>query len=167
MTTNPRPESRSAVPLALFLLLLFLTALAPAAGALSPEEVPSPLPGGWVTDLAGTLPPDALDALNREADRVHAEGRGQLAVAVVPATDDGDPFGFALRLFDHWGVGDAERNDGVLLFLSVGDRAAEIVLGAGVDDPRRQAASDRIMQSVMVPRFRQGDLAGGLVDGAR
>jgi uncharacterized protein len=147
-----------------------LTALAPLAAparGLAPEEVPSPLPESWVVDLTGTLPPDALDALNREADRVHTDGLGELAVVVIPATDDGDTLGFALRLFDHWGVGDAAKSDGVLLFLSVGDRAAEIVLGEGVDDRRRQAASDRIMQSVMVPRFRRGDLAGGLVDGAR
>jgi uncharacterized protein len=147
-----------------------LTALAPLAAparGLAPEEVPSPLPESWVVDLTGTLPPDALDALNREAARVHADGLGELAVVVIPATDDGDTLGFALRLFDHWGVGDAAKSDGVLLFLSVGDRAAEIVLGEGVDDRRRQAASDRIMQTLMVPRFRRGDLAGGLVDGAR
>ncbi|AKQ66836.1 Glutamate synthase [NADPH] large chain [Myxococcus hansupus] len=65
------------------------------------------------------------------------------------------------------GIGKAGRNDGALLFIALGDRAAEIILGDGVDGPREQARSDGIMASGVVPAFKRGSPDDAVLEGAR
>jgi len=77
-------------------------------------------------------------------------------VVVVRSIAPAAPRAYATQLFNRWRIGDATRNDGVLLFAALDDRAAEIVLGSGVDGDEQVAASEDVMQEVMVPRFRAG-----------
>jgi uncharacterized protein len=116
--------------------------------------------------MTGSVGAQTLQELDRLGDRVQAETGGELAVVVVDRVEGGDTRGFALELFNSWGIGSHERHDGVLLFLSLGDRAAEIILGDGLDDPVRQQASDEIMAGEMVPSFRAGRVDEGLLKGA-
>ena len=149
------------------LLVAFLASGAVEGAAVKLSGIPSPRPNGWVTDLTGRLSPGALENLNRLGDEVKARTRGEIAVAVVDDIDDVNTRGFATRLFNRWGIGRRGIDDGVLIFVSLDDRRAEIILGSGIDDPQRRRASEEIMQSEMVPRFRQGDPAGALLAGAQ
>lgn len=148
--------------------MLFATiwACAVAAVAVEVRDIPSPRPAGWVTDLTGAMKPPDVSRLNALGDRVKAETGGELAVVLVPSIGGRDPRRFATDLFNAWGLGSRQRNDGVLVFVALGDRAAEIVLGDGLDDAGRTAAADVIMQEHMVPRFKAGDPSGAVVAGA-
>jgi uncharacterized protein len=156
----------------LFSTLLFLSALAvllldPAAAmAISVEQIPSPRPAGWTVDLTGTLPAATVADLNRLGDEVKAQTGGELAVVVVGSIDGAQPRDFATRLFNHWGIGNPQRNDGILVFAALDDRAAEIILGSGVDGPDSVQVKESIMQEQMVPRFRKGDPSGAIYQGA-
>ena len=46
-------------------------------------------------------------------------------------TDDATIESFATNLFNEWGIGDAERNDGVLVLVAVRDRQVRVELGSG------------------------------------
>lgn len=73
---------------------------------------------------------------------------------------------FAAALFDHWGIGWQDRNYGILLLISKGDRKARIELGAdwgGTFDYQAQ----QIMDELIVPAFKRGDYSGGITDGVR
>ncbi len=74
--------------------------------------------------------------------------------------------GYATALFDHWGIGSEDRNYGMLLLISRGDRKARIEFGAGFEHQYDAQAMD-IMQSLIVPAFKRGDFAVGIMDGAR
>ncbi|WP_295049210.1 YgcG family protein [uncultured Paracoccus sp.] len=130
-----------------------------------------PLPDGTgttVNDLAGVMSPgdvrildDALATLRRDTG---IEG----TVVTLP---DRAPHGsgdgleaFATRLFNHWGVGDARRNDGFMVLLLVRDREARIELGAGYPEAM-DATAATIMNRVMLPQFQQGRLSPGLTEG--
>jgi len=74
--------------------------------------------------------------------------------------------GYAQKLFNTWGIGTPQRNYGILLLVSVGDRKARIELGAGFAhkyDPQ----SEDIMQSLIIPAFKRGDYSTGIADGVR
>jgi uncharacterized protein len=153
---------RSFIPLWVFLALTV-----GAAQAVTVEQIPSPRPAGWVVDLTGTLPSQTVADLNRLGDDVKARTGAELAVVVIPTTGGAEHRDFATRLFNLWGIGERGKDNGVLVFAALDDRAAEIILGNGVDDDARVRASEAIMQEVMVPRFREGDAAGALWHGAR
>lgn len=145
---------------ALVSLLMLLLAL--PATALSPTDIVSPRPDSWVRDDAGMLGAARAD-IDARIDAARAGKPVELAVVTVVDIGDQDPRQFATALFNHWGIGDAQRHDGVLLFIAREQRAAEIILGDGVDSDAEVAISQRIMDQVLIPHLRRGDAGGGVL----
>lgn len=146
----------------LLLVGLVLGVVAPLA-ALSPAQVASPRPQGWVRDDAGMLSAEAAGNINARIDVARREHAVEFAVLIVADIGRQDPRGFATAVFNAWGIGDPQRHDGVLVFIAREQRAAEIVLGDGIDSDAQVAISERIMDGVLVPHLRGGDVAGGLL----
>jgi uncharacterized protein len=146
--------------------LVLLLALAPTLRAERADDIPVPLPASHVSDLRGLLAADTRAELDRLAATLDDAGRGQLAFVVIDSSNGVDHRRFATDVFNRWGVGDRQRNDGTLFLLAKRDRAAEIVLGDGIDNATNRAHAERTMREAMVPRFRNGDYDQGLVAGA-
>jgi uncharacterized protein len=138
------------------LLLVVLAFVAAPAQAQSPTHVAPPASGTWVRDLTGKLQESTLVEANALAEAANREGVGQIAVAVVRSTRGADPRAYATLLFNSWGVGRAGRDDGILLFIALEDRAAEIILGNGVDSAASIAVTDRIMAEQVVANMKRG-----------
>jgi uncharacterized protein len=149
-----------------FLVLPLIILSAGPADAIRVEDVPAPPPGAWVVDTTGTLRTEDLVALERLGDEVAAQTGAQLGVAVVGSTDGAPHRQFATDLANRWGLGDREKDNGVLVFAALDDRAAEIVLGDGIDDAGHVTIALEIMHGDMVPRFRDGDPAAAIAAGA-
>lgn len=135
--------------------------------AVTVEEIPSPRPNGWSVDLTGTIPAETLRQMDRLGEEVKAANGGEIAVVVIGSTDGVPSHDFAVRLANHWGIGDRQKNNGVLLLAALSDRSADIVLGEGIDTTVNNRLSEEIMQGEMVPRFRAGNPGGALLEGAR
>ena len=71
---------------------------------------------------------------------------------------------FATRLFNTWGIGNATRNDGILVLVSRFDRMMRIELGAGYPSSR-DGQMKVIIEDDFLPRFRVDDYQGGIEDG--
>lgn len=153
---------------ALFLFLLALGGCRPesAARPITVEQIPKPRPGSWTVDLTGTLPESTRSEIDRIAQAVRDQKRGELAVVVIGSTGGAPHRDFATRLANLWGVGSAERDDGILILAALDDRAVEIVLGLGLDSPAEVQTSQEIVDREMTPRFRAGDPEGALRAGA-
>lgn len=135
-----------------------------AAGGLPPHTPP-------ISDLAGVLDAGQEAELVSIIDEAAADGTVVLEVLTVERMSDweagnGTIESFAQDVFDTWGIGDASTNDGALIVVAVGDREARIELGLGFGG-RYDGAMTTVMQEVMLPRFRDGDFGGGIVEGAR
>ncbi|MFN4158289.1 MAG: TPM domain-containing protein [Gemmobacter sp.] len=131
------------------------------------QTLPAPL-SDTVSDFADALPPE-VEA--RIAGALRA-GRAETGVHVVLAVidrradhgDTGRLDAFATRSFNAWGIGDPERNDGILILVATGDRELRIALGAGypaVYDGR----AHRVIDSLMLPAFREDRYAEGIEAG--
>lgn len=95
------------------------------AAPMSIDEVPNPRDrDGWVTDHAGLLEPGQERQLDELLGQVHAETGAEVAVVTVEDTLD-EPKAFATGLFNHWGLGDATANNGVLVLLVLDRRRLE------------------------------------------
>ncbi len=144
--------------------LAFLVFALPAC-AESLSDLPPPLPQSYVSDRHNLLAADTRAELDRLAAALDRSDHGQLGVAVIRTTGGVDHRRFATDLFNRWGVGDRRRNDGLLILLAMDDRAAEIILGDGIDNPANRAHAERVMQQQMVPRFREGNYDQAMVSG--
>jgi uncharacterized protein len=115
-----------------------------------------------VTDLAGLLPPDQAQQLEATLAQFESETSHQIAVLTVPTTD-GEPIeSFALRVAEAWKLGGKDADNGLLLIVASQDRKARVEVGYGLEGVVPDAIAKRVIEDVMIPRFRQGDFAGGI-----
>ena len=125
-------------------------------------EVAVPPHKARVTDLTGTLSAGQQAALEAKLAAFEAEKGSQIALLMVPGTE-GEPIEqYALRVAEQWKLGRKGVDDGALLVVAKDDRALRIEVGYGQEGALNDATSKRIISEVIVPRFRQGDFAGGV-----
>lgn len=152
-------------------LLLMALLLAPLPAALAVEFPDQPPNTDFFVDRAELLDEAARAAVNETAAALLREEKIPLFVVTIPSLSAYQASGMSIeryagQLFDHWGIGSQERNYGMLLLVSVGDRKARIELGAAFGHEYDVQSAD-IMQSLIVPAFKRGDFALGITDGAR
>ncbi len=142
-----------AVGVALLLGLLWV----PAAPAL---EVP-PL-AARVNDLAGLLDSGTRARLEERLAEYEQRTGHQLALLTVPSLE-GDPIeDLSIRVVEAWQLGDAERDDGLLLLVAVAERSVRIEVGYGLEGEIPDAIVARIIRGEITPAFRRGDFAAGI-----
>jgi uncharacterized protein len=73
---------------------------------------------------------------------------------------------YATALFNAWGIGSADRDDGVLILVAIGDRTVRLELGAGYPEAF-DAEARQVLDNAVLPGFREADYAGGLTTGLR
>lgn len=142
------------------LLAALLLAL-PAAAA--PDY---PKPTGHVTDAAGVLPADARAALEARLAALEATTGIELAVATVPDLQGEVIEDYANGLYRAWGIGKRDKNNGALLLVAPADRKVRVEVGYGLEGVLTDALSSQVIRREVVPRFKAGDLPGGIVAGA-
>lgn len=130
----------------------------------SVADVPDPRPASLVVDQAGVLDAAAEGRLN--AALLDARDKLGPTLAVV-AVDDvpGTPKEFATALFNHWQLGSAAKNDGVLVLLVMGKRRLEVETGTGIEPALPAWWLSEMQAAKMVPRFKQGAFGDGLEQG--
>ncbi len=149
---------------ALALPLLFIT-----SGAAALEIPPAPQPGarwGYVSDFAGALTDARKDALEAKLKALDASDSTQVAVVVLKSLEGESLEDFSVRLAQGWGIGQADKDNGVLLLVALEDRAVRIEAGYGLEGKLTDAVSGMIIRNEIIPHFRQGDVAGGVEAGA-
>ncbi len=139
------------------------------ASALALEPPAAPQPGarwGYVSDFAGVLTESQRDALEARLRALDASDSTQVAVVTLESLEGDSIEDFANRLFRAWGIGRKAANNGALLLVAVKDRETRIEVGYGLEGRLTDAISGMIIRDQVVPRFREGDYAGGIRAGA-
>ncbi|MCB2117097.1 MAG: TPM domain-containing protein [Rhodobacteraceae bacterium] len=148
-------------------LLALLLLLSP--GLLRAEPYPTAT-DPFVTDLADLLPAAEEESLRAELAVLKGETGIETSVVTIPSRDNYDPSTsieeFATGLFNTWGIGDAARNDGILILVAADERAVRLELGKGYDQGYDVLAQD-IVTRYFLPDFRENQMARGLVSGTR
>ena len=120
---------------------------------------------GRVTDAAGLLVRVQKGALEQDLAGIEARTRRQIVVATIPTLDGRNINHVARDLGDRWGIGDARRDDGVVILLAPREQMVRIAVGEGLDQVLTDAVCQRIINEVMLPEFREGRLFEGLSRG--
>ena len=124
--------------------------------------VPVPPLTARVMDQTGTLAPGDVAALEQQLKSFEQQRGTQIVVLVLPSTAPEDIADFTQRLGDAWKIGRREVGDGVLLVVALNDRRLRIAPAKSLEGAVPDLAAQRIIEQVITPAFRQGDVAGGL-----
>jgi uncharacterized protein len=146
----------------LTVVLSSLLALFFVAGPVGAQEPQFPALSGPVVDEAGLLSPAAREEFDRSLRAYQQSSGYQVVVAIVPSLRGYDIRDYGNRLFRHWKLGDAKRDDGVLLLVAPKERKVSIETGYGVEGVMTDALSRLIIENAITPRFKNGDFAGGI-----
>jgi uncharacterized protein len=120
-----------------------------------------------VVDSIGRVSEEVERQINTELISFQQSGGPQIAVAVVDSTGNATPDNYSIDLARSWGIGDKEKDNGVLLLIALEDRTLRIAVGSGVEGELTDVTAGRIVDSVMLPRLRANDVDGAVRDGAR
>jgi uncharacterized protein len=144
---------------ALIVAFLLLFALPAAAQNFPPLS-------GRVVDQADLLTPGQEAELSRRLEALEQASSRQLVIATV-ADLQGYPIeDYGYQLGRHWGIGQREANNGIILLVAPNERKVRIEVGYGLEPIMTDALSGLIVNQQILPRFREGDYAGGIVAGA-
>jgi uncharacterized protein len=159
-----------AIKLFLVTLLMYLTIISfplPAL-ALTIQEVPNPRQnlGDWIVDMANLLDPGTELQLNQAISDLETDTGIEVAIVTVINTNPSpSPEYFAETLFNYWGIGKEYLNNGILLLVSKGDRRVEIRTGQGIAPLLSNAKIQYLIDTDILPQFRQGNFATGILVG--
>lgn len=120
---------------------------------------------GRVVDQADIIPPAEENNLNIQLDQLEKTTGRQLVVATVSDLEGQDIADYGYRLGREWKIGDAEKDDGVVFLIAPNERRMNISVGYGLEPVLTDALSGRIIRDVVTPKFKAGDLPGGIQDG--
>ncbi len=143
------------------LLALLLVALAPPLWAQS-----FPPLTGRVVDAANILPPDVEAAIEARSAALEAATTTQMVVATVPDLQGYEIEDYGYRLGRAWGIGQKGQNNGVILLVAPNNRRVRVEVGYGLEPVLTDALSSVIINQQILPRFKAGDLPGGIQAGA-
>ena len=148
---------------------LWLCAVVWAAMCLSPAWaqalVPVPALTARVMDQTGTLAVADVAALEQQLQTFEQQRGTQIVVLLLPSTAPEDISDFTQRLGDAWKIGRRQVGDGVLLVVALNDRRLRIAPAKALEGAVPDLAAQRIIDQVITPAFRRGDVAGGLREG--
>lgn len=120
---------------------------------------------GRVVDGADLLSATAASQLVSKLEALEVKTTDQLVVVTLPTLQGYEIEEFGYRLGRHWGIGQKDKNNGVLLIVAPEERKVRIEVGRGLEPLLTDALTKLIIENAILPRFRDGDFAAGIKAG--
>lgn len=121
---------------------------------------------GRVVDQADLLTPQQEADLTARLEAVQQSTSRQFVVATVPSLEGREIEEYGYQLGRHWGIGQSEANNGLILLVAPNERKVRIEVGYGLEGIMTDALSHAIIQNDILPRFRENDYPGGILAGS-
>ncbi len=119
-------------------------------------------PDGSVTDAAGVLSVAEEAALEADLAQYEGETSNEIAVITIPSLAGAPLEDVAIHFGRKWGVGQRNRDNGIVFLVAVEDRAVRLEVGYGLEGAVPDAAANRIIEDAIVPKFREGAYGEGI-----
>lgn len=119
-------------------------------------------PSTLVNDYTGTLSPEQINHLEQKLVAFDDSTSIQVTVVLIKSLDGYEVNDYAYQLGRAWGVGGKEKNTGVVLLASLGDRKITIQTGYGMEGALPDAITKRIIENEIKPNFKQERYFEGL-----
>ena len=120
---------------------------------------------GRIVDAADVIPQATRAALEPKLEALETKSGIQMVVATVRSLDGQAIEPYVNELFRHWKLGEAPKNNGVLLLIAPNERKVRIEVGYGLEGTLTDALSKIVIANAIAPRFKAGDFGGGVERG--
>jgi len=155
---------KSCLKLALWFLLIVnftpfsFAQTSPATGG----DVSYPKASGYVVDQSGIIDSTAQRRLEAWILELKQKTTAEVAVVTVDSTEPLSIEEYAVNLFQHFGIGQKGKDNGVLFLVAYKDHHMRIEVGYGLEGAITDAYGSRIINTIMTPEFKQGNFSDGI-----
>ncbi len=146
------------------LIALALTAFVLAAAPVRAAVTFPPLTGRVVDD-AHVLSAQTQADLTAKLAALEQKTGDQLVVVTLPSLQGLEIEDYGYQLGRAWGIGEKSKNNGAILIIAPTEHKVRIEVGYGLEPVLTDALSSVILQEQVLPKFRGGDVEGGVVAG--
>ncbi|MBN9298789.1 MAG: TPM domain-containing protein [Filimonas sp.] len=143
----------------LFLALLLITRFS----SFAQDVLPKPVPTRLVTDKAKLLSSIQVEDLERRLDAFADSTTIQVAIVTIPSLNGVDLESYALKLFNTWGIGQKDKNNGLLILVAAKERKVRIEVGFGLERYVTNDVAAAIIKNNIVPFFKKNQHYLGLL----
>lgn len=155
--------------ISLLIVLIIMVVAAASAATYGVADVPNVHLADstrFVSNPDGILSEAAVARIDAAMRNIRRTSSAEAVVVVVDDIEGGDIDGFATELFEKWGLGKADKDNGLLILVAKDLRRAAIRPGYGLEGVLPDITCGRILREQMFPRFKEGDYDGGLTAAA-
>jgi len=125
-------------------------------------EVEFPKYNGYVNDLAGVIDAENIAKLNVLANKLKENTGAELVVATVRSTYPLDSKSYATQLFEKWGIGKKERDNGLLILFVKKEKKIEVEVGYGLEGTITDGFAGEVLDKYAIPAFKDKNYGRGL-----
>lgn len=131
-----------------------------------------PVPPRLVNDFANILSRDEINHLEDTLVGFANRTSTQIVVVIVPDLEGYDPGDFAFKLGEKWGVGQKDKNNGIVVLVKPKQANSKgqvfIATGYGLEGVLPDAiVNSTVVDYEMIPRFKGNDYYGGISSGIK
>lgn len=151
-------KKRALLCFSLVLVLIF------SIGAGAKTTWPEPTSNFFVNDFAGVISSSDRAQMQQLGEQLYHACGAQVVVVTIQSLDGMDIADYSLRLARKWGIGDKDKDNGVLLLLSVGEPHVRIEVGNGLEGAIPDSKAGRLLDTYMIPNYTPSTFSVGLRD---
>lgn len=140
---------------------LLLALLLTAASALAAPKVVQPTEDFYVNDSANVLSDEVEGLIVLNNDKLYAACGAQIVFVTVPTTGTASIEDYAYTLFNSWGIGSSDKNNGILLLMAIDDDDYWLMQGKGLQDYITSGDLDDMLLNDLEPDFAAKDYSAG------
>jgi len=126
-----------------------------------------PGPQGYVSDYAGIIGGEYKAAIEALISELESKTSAEIAVVTMKNLGGSDPEGYAADLFQKWGIGKKDKDNGLLIITALEERAVRIEVGYGLEGIIPDGLAGRVIREKILPEFKDGNYGQGLLNGVK
>ena len=148
----------SSLILLVFIVFILFTNLH-VSGA---QRFPEPTPNKYVNDYAGIIDEASARQIINLGYELEQKTGAQAIVVTVTDLESVPIETYANNLFRSWGIGQGNKDNGLLILLAFNEHSWRVEVGRGLEGAIPDALSNQVMLELAKPEFIQGNYGTGL-----
>lgn len=122
-------------------------------------------PTGFVNDFANIIDESTQAALETKLSAFEVSTTHEIVVVIIPTLGDDYIENYAVKLFEEWGIGKKDSDNGILFLVALDDKKVRIEVGYGLEGALVDSEVNTIIQDYVLPKFRENNYVGGIESG--
>lgn len=132
----------------------FLIGLLSFVWLYSHAQPPAPNDKQWVYDGASILSPAEEELLSQQLETLEAQSSVEFVVGSIPSLNGASIKTYANEWARSWGIGKAEKDNGILLLLVVKDRKMRLEIGYGLENKISDLEASQLINELLKLKMR-------------